>query len=374
MATWRESLLTKVGPPLPLCGITARQWRKLLRAVHFDVDSPYRLRAVSTTAWSIVNSVYGWLENKLYGSKVATVHVEPPIIILGHWRTGTTHLHNLMALDSRFAFPNTYQVTYPSTFLCTEVTSTKLGAFFLPPTRPMDNVRVSFQAPNEDEFAICGTTLYSPYVGLMFPRRQADYDPFLTFRGVPEDIIAQWKAALMLFVKKLTWKHGRPLILKSPSHTCRIKLLLDLFPNARFVHIHRNPYDVFQSTCHWLRTAAPWWNLQRPDFDGLEERILRTYRQMYEVFFEEQPLIPAGHFHEIGFEDLEAEPVAEVRKLYNALSLPAFEEVEPALRQYLGSLSEYKKNTLPEPSSPLRERIAREWRRCFVEWGYAVRS
>jgi omega-hydroxy-beta-dihydromenaquinone-9 sulfotransferase len=372
MTTWRERLLTRLGPPLPLCGITFSQWRNLLRANCFDVDSPYWLRAASTTAWSIVNTAHCWHENRVFGPKVANAKIEPPLIILGHWRTGTTHLHYLLALDERFAYPNTFQVTYPNTFLCTEALSAKLGAGLLPPTRPMDNVWVSFQAPNEDEFAICGMTLCSRYVGLVFPRRQGHYDPFLTFRGVAEGVIAQWKAALVFFLKKLTWKYGRPLVLKSPPHTGRIRLLLDLFPDARFVHIRRNPYSVFQSTRYWLRTAGPWWHLQRPDLHHLEARILRTYKEMYEVYFEERQLIPVGHFHEICFEELEAEPVAQMRKLYEALDLPDFRHVEPVLRRYLESLSDYKKNTLPELSPDLQKQIAGEWRRCFEKWGYPV--
>lgn len=371
MINWRETLLTKFGPPLPLYGITFSQWRNLLRANRFDVDAPYWLRAASTTLWSIINTAHCWYENNVYGPKVANANIEPPLIILGHWRTGTTHLHSLLAADDRFAYPNTFQVTYPNTFLSTEAFS-KLGAGLLPPTRPMDNVRVSLQAPNEDEFAICGMTLYSPYAGLVFPRRQGQHDPFLTFRDVAEGVVAQWKAALVFFLKKLTWKYGRPLVLKSPPHTCRIRLLLDLFPDARFVHIHRNPYIVFQSTRHWLRIAGPWWHLQRPDLNHVEARILRTYKEMYEVFFEERLLIPAGHFHEVSFEKLEAEPVVQMRRLYEALNLPDFKQVEPALRRYLESVSDYRKNTLPELSPSLRKQIAGEWRRCFEEWGYPM--
>ena len=93
---------------------------------------------------------------------------------------------------------------------------------------------------------------------------------------------------------------------------------------------------------------------------------------MYEVFFEERPLIPVGHFHEICFEEVEADPVAQIRKLYEALDLPNFRQVEPVLRRSLESLSDYKKNILPELSPTLRNQIAGEWRRCFEEWGYPV--
>ena len=45
----------------------------------------------------------------------------PPLFVLGHWRSGTTHLHNLLAQDiDQFAYANTYQVINPHTFLATE--------------------------------------------------------------------------------------------------------------------------------------------------------------------------------------------------------------------------------------------------------------
>lgn len=236
----------------------------------------------------------------------------------------------------------------------------------------MDNVRVDFQAPNEDEFALCSLTQCSPYVGFSFPRRQDHYDRFLTFRGVPSDVVGQWKAALVLFLKKLTWKYDRPLVLKSPPHTCRIGLLLDLFPDARFVHIHRNPYVVCQSTLHWLRTAGPWYHLQRPGRVDLETRVLRVCREMYEVFFKERDLIPAGRWYEVGFEQLETDMIGQVRQIYEGLGLPDFAHVEPRLRSYHNAIGGYKKNEFQGLPSVQRERIARDWRRYFDEWGYTT--
>lgn len=372
MATWREQLATRLGPPIELCGITCHDWQDLLRANDFDIHSAYSLRALATTVSSIVNSIHRWNEQRLYGSKVERVQVKPPLFILGHWRTGTTHLHNLLALDDRFAFPNYYQAAYPHHFLCTESLTSRLGAVFLPRQRPMDNVRIDFQAPNEDEFALCGLTQCSPYLGFSFPRRQDHYDRFLTFRGVPPDAIGRWKAALVLFLKKLTWKYDRPLVLKSPPHTCRIGLLLDLFPDARFVHIHRNPYVVYQSTLHWLRTAGPWYHLQRPGLVDLETRVLRVCREMYEMFFKERGLIPAGRLYEIGFDQLETDMIGQVRQIYESLGLPDFAHVEPRLRSYHNTIGGYKKNEFQGIPLTQRERIAREWRRYFDEWAYTT--
>jgi hypothetical protein len=170
----------------------------------------------------------------------------------------------------------------------------------------------------------------------------------------------------------VNWKTRKPLVLKSPQHTCRIKLLLELFPQARFVHIHRNPYAVFPSWRKTMRAVSKLHLLQRPRFDDLDDHILRQYRTMYDVFFEERTLIPAGQYHEVGYEQLELDPVGELRSLYAALNLPDYEHVEPAVQKYVDSLAGYQKNAFPELPAELRERIATAWRPCFDAWGYAV--
>src|SRR5207237_7499919 len=170
-------------------------------------------------------------EERAFLPKIIPVEIPPPVFILGHWRSGTTHLHHLLAVDPRFAYPNVYQTSFPHTFLTTEARSSRFVGAIIPRTRPMDNVRQAPDSPNEDEFATCTLTFRSPYVGWVFPRRASHYDPYLTFRGVADREVDQWKEALVLFLKKLTWNYGRPLLLKSPPHTCRIRLLLGLFPD-----------------------------------------------------------------------------------------------------------------------------------------------
>lgn len=272
-------------------------------------------------------------------------------------------------MDRQFAFPNNYQVCYPHTFLTTEALNARFG-FLLPDRRPQDNVRIALGEPQEDEFALVVSTALSPYMGWIFPHRQAFYDRYLTFRGVSEEEVSQWKSALVCFLQKLTLKYGRPLLLKSPPHTCRIKLLLDLFPDARFVHIHRNPFTVFQSTQKLFTTAIPGMQLQFPDHRHLDQWILRTYQVMYEVFFEEKGLIPPGRFHEVCFEQLEQDPVGQLRDVYRGLNIAGFDAVEPTVRRYVDSLAGYRKNEYVELPDDLRERVAQAWQRYFAEWGY----
>ena len=161
-------------------------------------------------------------------------------------------------------------------------------------------------------------------------------------------------------------------MLKSPAHTSRIKLLLELFPEAKFVHIHRHPYAVLQSARHTVLKVSPWWTLQRNDHRELDDRVIRQYQEIYDAFFEERGLIAKGHFHELSFEELERDPIGRLRQAYEALDLPPFDHVEPALRRYLTGIADYKKNTFSELPPDLRARAARAWRRCFEEWRYST--
>jgi hypothetical protein len=368
---WRDTFLRYFGAGL-LGGITAGDWVKLLRDNHFAIAPSCLPRAMAITLQSLQNSIFRCYENWRYGSKLNDLAVQPPLFLLGHWRHGTTHLHNLMTVDERFAFANNYQALFPHSFLSTEGLASRLIAPFLPKRRPMDNVEWNMQSPQEDEFALCIAIGKSPCMGWVFPQRQEHYDSYLTFRRVSEGEAACWQEAFLFFLKKLTWKYGRPLVLKSPSHTCRIRMLLETFPHAKFIHIQRNPYAVFLSSVWTFQVNYELHRLQRTRPDHLEEWVLRQYRKMYEVYFEERKLIPAGNLVEVRFEELEQDALGQMRRVYEVLRLPEFNIVEPALRRYLDSIVGYQKNRFPELSTVLRNRIAHEWRASFEEWGYPV--
>jgi hypothetical protein len=108
--------------------------------------------------------------------------------------------------------------------------------------------------------------------------------------------------------------------------------------------------------------VQPLFRLQESPAPDGEDRILSVYTEMYDAFFEERALIPEGRSCDVGFEDLEREPAAVVRSIYESLGLSGFEHIRPRLEAYLGTIAGYRKNRHAELPAPLRERIAREWR------------
>jgi len=356
-----------------LVGITAGTWWRLLRENGFSVDPAYWHRVACITLLSLLNSLTARRDERLYDEAVRRTEIaQPPLFILGHWRTGTTHLHNLLTRDLQFAFPNPYQAMYPSSFLSSEGRLAGRKASNVVRTRITDEMALGPDLPAEDEWALALSCLMSPYLSLNFPRHGREYQRYLTFHGVPVDRVEEWKRTLLWFVKKLTFKHQRPLVLKSPTHTARIRLLLELFPEARFVNIRREPYTVFLSTRR-ASSIVPWYMfLQKPPLKSPDDTILEVGRVMFDAYFDQRHLIPAGRLVDVAYEDIEARPVAVLRDVYDRLGLTGFEAFRPRLQAYVDSLSGYRKNRLQEIPTPLREKVATAWRRTFEEWNYPV--
>lgn len=358
-----------------LAGITFGDWLRLLDEPGNDVDWQYVHRAAFITLTSLMNSFNRRREEKRFGRAIGETTIDrPPLFILGHWRSGTTHLHYLLAKDDdQFAFPNTYQVTNPHTFLLTEEVNSKRFARLVPKKRPMDNMALSFASPQEDELGLAMLSFRSMYLGVSFPRRVDHYDRYLTFAGCTKREIDDFKRAFVWFCRKLTLKFpGRTLLIKSPPHTGRVKLLLEMFPDARFAHIHRNPYEVFQSFRHYYDTAMWYTYLQVPDYAQVEEHILRRYVELHEALERDKVLIPPGRFREMRYDDLDRDPMGETERLYSALALDGFDRFRPKLQAYVDSLKTYEKNkhrTLPDD---VKRRVAARWGKWFDLWGYPL--
>lgn len=354
-------------------GIDFVAWMRLLWRNRFAVHPRLWYVAAIATPVSIGHSILKLYQDARYAHRVRATRIEnAPIFILGHWRSGTTLLHEWLILDQRHTFPNTYQCLEPNHFLLTERVVKRYLGFLMPEKRPMDNMAAGWDRPQEDEFALCMMGQPSPYLKIAFPNRAEPFPGSLTLDGLSPRRRSDWKANLFRFLQTLTYKDARRLVLKSPPHTARVRHLLELFPNARFVHIIRDPYVVFPSTVNLWKSLWTKHGLQVPNFDGLDEYVLSSFETMYAAFERDRDTIPEGQFHEVRYEELIANPFDQMRELYQRLDLGSFDAVESRLTAYLENTRDYTPNQY-ELTAEQTERITQRWGDVIQRYGYPLR-
>jgi hypothetical protein len=345
-------------------------WLKLLFRNRCAVHPPHWYIAVIITFFSFTNTLLRLLQDAIYGRVVRKIKLtEPPIFILGHWRTGTTLLHEFMICDERFGYPTTFECLEPNHFLLTEEFLTHWLKFLVPSSRPMDNMKAGFDRPQEDEFAMCMLGAGSPYLTIAFPNHPPQCQEYLDLEGISASALRRWKRALKQFLKRVTFKTGKRLVLKSPPHTARIKTLKLMFPKAIFIHIVRDPYVVFPSTVNLWRTLYKLHGLQTPTFVGLEEQVLQTFTRMYQRLEEGRKLLDPGQFYELRYEDLIVDPAGALKKIYEHFQIGGFDQCLPRLTEYLASIKGYETNKY-QLTKEQRAEITNRWGEVIRRYGY----
>jgi LPS sulfotransferase NodH len=351
-------------------GTDAVTWAKVLWRNRFAVHPKYWYIAGIVSVVSTVNMVLRWSQNGLYGERVRRTRIDKqPIFVIGHWRTGTTLLHELITQDPQFGYPDFFACFNPNHSLISERFFKTYAQWMAPQQRPMDNMAAGWDRPQEDEFALCLLGAPSPYMDLAFPNSPPMYPGSLDLSGLSQSELHRWKRIFMQFLQTLTVRDPRRLVLKSPPHTARVPVLLEMFPDARFVHIVRDPYVVFPSTVKMWKSMTSGHCFQKSDGAGIEERVFQQFRVIYDRLEEARPLFKPGRFHELRYEELVHDPVGEMQKVYSALELDGFEQARPRLEQYLQQTDGYETNRYtitPEQ----RAEIDRRWGDISRRYGY----
>lgn len=353
-------------------GMSPRAWLNLMAGNWFRV-SPQRwfLAFVLLPVFSFVFNFPLWLLQTIFwGRRIARTPVkDDPIFVIGHWRSGTTLLHELFVLDDRCTYPNTFDCFAPNHFLLSAKVLRPMLGLLLPKQRPMDNMAAGWNYPQEDEFALCNIGVPSPYLGIAFSNQPSRYFDYYDLERVSPEAREGWKRGMLWFLKCLTVREPKRIVLKSPPHTFRVKILLEMFPKARFIHIVRNPYVLFPSTVNLWKRFCRNEGLQVPKHVGLEEHVFQTFEQMYEVFERDRQLIPAGQLCEIRYEELIANPIEQMRAAYDQLELGRFDAVRPALEAYFAEKADYQTNRY-KLSAELRAEVTRRWGSYLRRYGY----
>jgi len=351
-------------------GMTAGAWFRLLAGNRFAVSPSRWHRALIVSLVSLSNSGLALLQQLRFGRRISRTKLRSdPIFILGHWRSGTTLLHELLALDQRHAFPTTYACLAPKHFLVSQSLLGSCLRLLAPDRRSQDDAGVDFAAPQEDEWALCTAGVPTPYHAVAFPNRLPHCSDYFDLHGLSAKEVDRWKKEWLRFLQAVSLNTTKRLVIKSPLHTARLDVILDLFPEARFVHLVRDPRDVYPSTLRLWRRLAEDEGLQAPRMRNLEEFVVANFQKMYESFQRHRAKIPPQRICEIRYEDLVADPHGTMRKLYARLDLGDFESVGPAVTEFVNDMHGFRTNRY-ELSEEDRGRIKRHLAPYIERFGY----
>ncbi|MCP4381295.1 MAG: sulfotransferase [Hyphomicrobiales bacterium] len=349
-------------------------WARLLAGGGFDVTLNCLPRILAVSAVTPLNSALYHALQLVFAHRVADTEVRPPVFIIGHWRTGTTLLHELLDADPGLAAPTSYQCMFPSTFLATQGLVGRWTKGMLPATRPFDNMSFGHDRPQEDEFALLNSGLGTPYATLAFPRHDPVGLRYVDLADLDETKRRRWEAGYLAVIRRFQLGHDRRLVLKSPVHAARIPTLLRLFPDARFIFTARDPFEIFTSHVRTVKVMAANQGLHNPipaNDSWVKAYVLDMFERLFDAYERDRDLIPSGRLAELRYEDLTVDPLGRLQALYRELDLGDFELARPSLAANLDERKGYKRN-VHWIDDVDRAVVAERWGRYRERFGYPV--
>jgi len=344
------------------------------------IDHPKKLYSIYLKM--LPAGIMGRLEDWRYRRRVRKTRLhQPPLYLLGHWRSGTSFLQFLLGQDPNMVYHSKFQTFFPKSFLLTEDTVKPVAKAFLngfsaiSAWRDGISLDMGLDTPSEIEVSLMNEgSPVSFHWGHVFPQSwQYYFDRFLFQDDLTKREIRQWERDVHRLNRKVQLKRPKSrLMVKNPGDTARINRILALYPDARFVFLHRDPYDVFYSNIKLWQNLLKNLSLQHLPHDELKRAILYTYRRMHQAYLEQRSLIPSGNLVEIPHRTLSSDPMGTAKTIYQELGLEGWNQACPALEAY----AKTRQKTYQIPNYNYHpediEAIEREWRFMFEAFGYPV--
>ncbi|MCG8698626.1 MAG: sulfotransferase [Bacteroidales bacterium] len=268
-----------------------------------------------------------------------------PVFIIGHWRSGTSFLHHLLAQDQQWGIVNGFYAFFPGLEIFNHNIVRKLIKQVMIKKRPQDKMPRSVDVPEEEEFALTNISKFGVYHSLWLPKENDYFNRFCLFKTTQQNI-EKWKKKYLLLLKKYAYlNNSRQLLLKNPVNTARIKVLLELFPNAKFIYIHRNPVETYCSMVNMYEKAIKPQFLQDFDKRQIEAKTVSWYILVQKSFNEQKSLIKEGNLVEVKFEELVKKSQITIKQIYTQLRISLSENAQKKINTYLDSVKDYRQNT-----------------------------
>ena len=168
---------------LPVNTLVGADWKTFKEMTAGQpIDSGFRTKYYLTKSICRLLSVLTPIQERRYRRLLADKPLQhDPLFILGHWRSGTTFVHNIFAQDHHFGHTTTYQTVFPHLMMFGQPFFKFMMNVFIPNHRPTDGMELTPDTPQEEEFALNNTMPYSYYNFCDAPDKDSSYNWFLDY-------------------------------------------------------------------------------------------------------------------------------------------------------------------------------------------------
>ena len=299
-----------------------------------------------------------WLQSLLFSRRLRQLQLpDDPIVVIGHWRSGTTYLHQLLACDPAVATARNTLTMAPQVALLLKPWIAPVLKAWMTRTRPIDAVPWGPDDPQEDELGLARLTFDTNMAGMAFPRNY-----LANFRRHVLVTTTAYERQWLQFCR-LTWLHdgaGKThWLIKNSVHTARVSLVLRHFPRARFVLLRRTPVDSIRSLVQVKQRLGTLVGLQPvPDQVTQLEETVTAHRELLDAFETSRHLIPDQQLLELDYDDLIHQPLQAVEGVYTHFDLTSWPVAEAPIKARIDRARSYTADPVQLP--PLAERRLQE--------------
>jgi len=265
--------------------------------------------------------------------EILDISVQAPIIICGLPRTGTTHLHNLIAADPAIRYLPYWESLepfpapgdtdeQPRRDRCAaglDLVNASMPEFKRMHDMTVDHAHEEIQLLAND---ISGMLFETTYRLPSFAAHYKAHDQGPSY------------AYLKRTLQALQWlRGGTRWLLKSPQHLEQFPALLQTFPDATFVLTHRDPVDVVLSVTTMIAYASRMAS-RRPDPAAIAQCWLGRAQDLLGGCLRDRDVLPPGQSIDIRFEDFMADEEGTVAAIYELAGQPLDDRARDAMTRF----------------------------------------
>ncbi len=266
--------------------------------------------------------------------------VAPVHVVTGLGRTGTSILHELLALDEDNRVPMQWEMIYPvpAPETATFTSDPRIAAADLE-VRAVESIVPAIRTmhanggdlPNECIFLFAlsfASELFSGRFNI------PSYDMWMATNDLSPSYAYHKR-----FLQLLQWKHRMPRwVLKAPTHITRLHYLFNTYPDARVVITHRDPLRVLASVTNLL-SSLKWAHSDVCNYAGDLQRVAFGNAYVCQMMVDQREAgdLPAGRVTDVRYADLMQDPVAAVEALYRDWDIPFSAALRQRIDEYLAA-------------------------------------